>query len=129
MPTIVRSLGQGRSGNSPIGGVVGFQHAWATRVVVLLALWPFAGGMATAEVLCEALAVGASQLVPFLFKTGASFQPEGHEYEFYSELCESRLYFDLEIADFLYVWSSGHFLTRREGGEIQRVEIKDNKGA
>ena len=41
----------------------------------------------------------------------------------YEDLYESSHYFDFEIADFLYVWKSGRFLSRSRCGEMQRVEM------
>ncbi len=84
-------------------------------------------GAAVRGILGEALAVGAAQLVPFLFSMDRKRLPKYVCSGFYEELYEAGLYFDLEIADFLYVSVSGRFLSRSRPGEEQQVKPKAKK--
>ncbi len=81
---------------------------------------------ASRGILVEALAVGAVQLVPFLYTTGHHLLPE-HAVDLYEELYEAGLYFDLEIVDFLYVSATGCFMARSQPGIYQQLKAK--KGA
>ncbi len=78
--------------------------------------------LAAREILGAALFAGATRLVPFMFATDTVLRPARLDAGFYEELHESSHYFDLEIADFLYVWKTGRFLARSQGGEMQRVD-------
>ncbi len=84
-------------------------------------------GSAPRGILVEALAVGAAHVVPFLFSMESQRLPKFIGSDFYEELYETGLYFDLEIADFLYVSVSGRFLSRSRPGEEQQVKPKAKK--
>ena len=76
---------------------------------------------ANLSALPASLAGATTQIIPFLFRPGNDPWVTDEEIKMFCDLLESSL-IDVTIPDCVYVWSTGHYLSRSSAGKVCCVD-------